>query len=129
MLKVRCFAINSYYQFEKLIKLKKNKKKTLIIFIRNNLVKGFGLVWLKTLIKLINKNYKKYNIKFYVDSGYDHGLSILIMKENIHYLKIKSNKDIFNKINQVAKKNKVLLNPNFDVVDLSKIKNYRNLKI
>ena len=104
MLKVRCFAINSYYQFEKLIKLKKNKKKTLIIFIRNNLVKGFGLVWLKTLIKLINKNYKKYNIKFYVDSGYDHGLSILIMKENIHYLKIKSNKDIFNKINQVAKK-------------------------
>ena len=45
------------------------------------------------------------------------------MKENIHYLKIKSNKDIFNKINQVAKKNKVLLNPNFDIQDFSKIKN------
>ena len=29
----------------------------------------------------------------------------------------------------MAKKNKVVLNPNFNVVDLSKIKNFRKLKI
>ena len=29
----------------------------------------------------------------------------------------------------MAKKNKVVLNPNFNVVDLSKIRNFRKLKI
>ena len=95
----------------------------------NYLVKGFGIEWLNTIIKLIKKKYSQYNIKFYVDAGDDHGLSILILRENIDYLKLKSNKIILIKIKQIAKKNKVLLNPKFDVVDLSKIKNYRNLKI
>ena len=44
------------------------------------------------------------------------------MKENIHYLKIKTNKIILEKIKQIAKKNKVLLNPNFNIVDTRKIK-------
>ena len=59
----------------------------------------------------------------------DYGLSILIMRENIDYLKIKTNKEILKKINQIAKKNKVVLNPNFNVVDISKIKNYSRLDI
>ena len=74
-------------------------------------------------------NYSEHNIKFYVDAGNNYGLSILVLNENIDYLKLNSNKIILNKIKQIAKKNKVLLNPNFDVVDLSKIKNYSNLKI
>ena len=82
-----------------------------------------------SLIKSINKKYSKYNIRFFIDSGNDYGLSIQIMELNIHYLKLRSNKIIMNKINQIAKKNKVLLNPNFNVVELSKIKNFKNLKI
>ncbi len=129
MLKKKCFSINTLNQVEELIKLKNDKRIKLIIFIKNYLVKGFGIEWLNTIIKLIKKKYSQYNIKFYVDAGDDHGLSILILRENIDYLKLKSNKIILIKIKQIAKKNKVLLNPNFDVVDLSKIKNYRNLKI
>ena len=129
MLKKKCFSINTLNQVEELIKLKNNKRIKLIIFIKNYLVKGFGIEWLNTIIKLIKKKYSQYNIKFYVDAGNDHGLSILILRENIDYLKLKSNKIILIKIKQIAKKNKVLLNPKFDVVDLSKIKNYRNLKI
>ena len=129
MLKKHCFAINTYEQFEKLIRYKKNKKKLLVIYIKNYLIKGLGVNWLKVLIKLIKKNYSEYNIKFYIDAGYDYGLSILIISENIDYLKLKSSKDILNKISQIAKKNKVLLNPNFDVVEVSKIKNYRSLKL
>ena len=129
MLKRRCYSINSYFEFEKLIKLKKNKKQILILFIKNFLVEGLGIDWLKTLIKIVKKNYSNYNIKFYVDSGTNHGLSILIMKENIDYLKVRSNKIILSKIYQLAKKNKVLLNPNFDVVDFSKLKNYKKSKI
>tara|TARA_B100001029_G_C14742031_1_gene276017 strand:- start:101 stop:490 length:390 start_codon:yes stop_codon:yes gene_type:complete len=129
VLKKKCFSINTLNQVEELIKLKNNKRIKLIIFIKNYLVKGFGIEWLNTIIKLIKKKYSQYNIKFYVDAGDDHGLSILILRENIDYLKLKSNKIILIKIKQIAKKNKVLLNPKFDVVDLSKIKNYRNLKI
>ena len=92
-------------------------------------VKGLGIFWLSTLIKLIHKNYPKYNIKFYVDAGNDYGLSILIMRENIDYLKLKSDKIILNKIHQIAKKNKVLLNPNFDVVETSNLKNIKNINI
>ena len=120
MLKKHCFAINTYEQFEKLIKYKKNKKKILVIYIKNYLIKGLGINWLKALIKLIKKNYSEYNIKFYIDAGYDYGLSILLIRENIDYLKLKSSKVILIKINQIAKKNKVLLNPNFNVVRLTK---------
>ena len=129
MIKRNCFSIKTYLQFEKLIQIKKNKNKVLVIYIKNYLIKGFGIEWLKTLQKLIKKNYSKYNIKFYVDVGYDYGLSILIIKQDIDYLKLKSNKIILKKINQIAKKNKVVLNPNFDVVEVSKITNYRKLTI
>ena len=129
MIKRKSFAIHSYTQLEKLIFEKKNKKKILIIFIKHYLIKGFGVSWLNALIKLINKNYKNCKIKLYIDCGSDYGLSLLIMKENIDYLKLKSNKIILNKISQIAKKNKVVLNPNFDVVDLSKIKNFKDISL
>ena len=124
----KCFSVSSYSQIEKLLESKKTKK-ILIIYIKSNLIKGFGIDWLRVLINLIKKNYKQFKIKFYVDSGTDYGLSILIIRENIDYLKLRSNRIILNKINQMAKKNKVVLNPNFNVVDLSKIKNFRKLKI
>ena len=129
MLNKKCFSISTYSQFEKLIHLKKNKRKILVIFIKYNLINGFGIDWLNAFIKLIKKNYSDQNIKFYVDAGNNYGLSILISRENIQYLKLKSNKIILEKINQIAKKNKVLLNPNFNVVEVSKIKNYRNLRL
>ena len=129
MLNRKCFSVNTYSDIEQLIKFRKNKKKILVIFIKYYLINGFGVDWLNTFIELIKKNYPGQNIKFYVDSGNNYGLSILILRENIQYLKLKSNKIILEKINQIAKKNKVVLNPTFNVVDLSKIKNYKNLKI
>ena len=120
MNKLNCYEIISYDQFTEIIK-KKDKRKIFIIYIKNYLIKGLGINWLRVFIKLINTKYKNYNIKFYIDSGTDYGLSILIMKENIHYLKIKTNKIILEKIKQIAKKNKVLLNPNFNIVGTRKI--------
>ncbi len=129
MLNNCCFSINTLFELDNLIKLKINRKKILILFIKNYLVSGFGVEWLNTFIKLVNKKYSQYNIKFFVDAGNDYGLSLLILRENIDYLKLRSNKIILEKVNQIAKKNKVVLNPTFNVVDLSKIKNYKNLKI
>ena len=129
MLNRNCFSINTYVDLEELIKIKKNKKKILVVFIRNYLIKGLGIDWLSTLIKLIKKNYSDQNIKIYVDAGSDYGLSTLIVRENIDYLKLKSNKVIMKKINQIANQNKVLLNPPFHIIDLSKLKNFKNLRV
>ena len=118
-----CFAVSTLTQLESLIEFRKSKSKTSIILIKYFLVKGFGVEWLRSLINYINKKYKTHNIKFFVDSGYDQGLGILLTYENIDYLKLKNNKIVINKVNQIAKKNKVLLNPTFDVVDLTNIKN------
>ena len=125
-----CFAVSTLTQIESLIEFRKSKFKTSIILIKYFLIKGFGIEWLRSLINLTNKKYKTHNIKFFVDSGFDQGLSILLTHENIDYIKLKNNKIVLNKINQIAKKNKVLLNPTFDVVDLTKIKNIqKKLKI
>ena len=125
-----CFAVSTLTQIESLIEFRKSNYKTSIIFIKYFLIKGFGIEWLRTLINHIKNKYKTHNIKFFVDSGFDQGLGVLLTHENIDYLKLKKNKIIINKINQIAKKNKVLLNPNFNVVDLTKIKNIqKKLKI
>jgi len=124
----KCFAISNYNQLKTLIKIRKKSKKLSVIFIKNYLIKGLGVDWLKTLIHLILNNNKNHNIKFFVDSGYDYSLSILLIRENIDYIKLKSNDILLKKINQIAKKNKVLLNPNFNIVDLTKIKNIENIK-
>ena len=63
---------------------------------------------------------EKSNVKFYVDCGTNYGLCILLIEEKINYLKIKTNNIILKKISQMAKKNKVLLNPKFDIVHLTK---------
>jgi len=118
-----CFAVSTLTQIEILIELRKSKFKTSIILIKYFLIRGFGVEWLRSLINYVSKKYKTHNIKFFVDSGYDQGLSILLTQENIDYIKLKNNKIVLDKINQIAKKNKVLLNPTFDVVDLTKIKN------
>ena len=125
-----CFAVSTLTQIESLIEFRKSKFKTSIILIKYFLITGFGVEWLRSLINSINKKYKTHNIKFFVDSGYDQGLSILLTHENIDYIKLKNNKIVLSKISQIAKKNKVLLNPTFDVVDLTKIKNIqKKLKI
>ena len=123
-----CFSISNYNQLEKVIQFRKKYKKKSIIFINYYLIKGLGIDWLKELILLINKKHKNHTTKFFVDSGYDYGLCTLLIREKVHFVKLKSNHDILKKIHQIANKNKVLLNPKFNIVDLSKIKNTNYLE-
>jgi hypothetical protein len=76
---------------------------------------------------LISK-YGKSNFKLFVDCGFDQSLAINMANKKINYLKLKSNSIILSKINNIAYKNRVLLNPSFNIVDCRNRKNI-NLKL
>ena len=113
MIKKKYYEIKTYNELDSLIIKRKRKHSFTIVYIKNFLIKGFGVDWVRTMKNLANKKHKKHEIKFFVDCGYDFGLSILLIKENINFIRLKSNKVILNKIESIAKKNNVVLNPNF----------------
>ena len=119
MVKKTCFSISTYNQLEHLITNRNIKNNLTIVYIRNYLIKGFGIKWLNTLRRMSKKIDQEHHTFFYVDCGNDYGLSILLIKEKIKYIKLKANNDILKKINSICKKNKVLLNPDFNVVNYS----------
>ena len=121
--KLICFSVNTLKQAEETIKetIKNNIKP--IIFIKYYIVKGFGIDWIKTLQLLLASSFSQNSFKLYVDANTDYGLSIELISIKINYIKLRCNDKIIKKINQIAKKNKVLLNPSFRIVDLSNLKN------
>ena len=116
-------SINTYLQAKEVVEVSIKLKTKPILYIKNYLIKNLSIEWLLTLKDLLEKNYPSNNFKFFVDSGYDYGLSILLAMNKIDFIKLKSNPIIIRKIRQITKKNRVLLNPTFDVVELSNIKN------
>ena len=118
-----CFAVNTLKQAEETIKEANKNNIKPIIFIKYYIVKGFGVDWIKTLQLLLASSFSQNSFKLYVDANTDYGLSIELISIKINYIKLRCNHKIIKKINQIAKKNKVLLNPSFRIVDLSNLKN------
>ena len=120
-----CFAVNTLKQAEETI-LEANKNNIIsIIFIKYYIVKGFGVDWIKALQLLLASSFSQKSFKLYVDANTDYGLSIELISIKINYIKLRCNYKIIKKINQIAKKNRVLLNPSFRIIDLSNIKNIK----
>ena len=118
-----CFAVYTFKQAEETIQEAKKNKIKPIIFIKYYIVKGFGVDWIKALQLLLASSFAQNSFKLYVDANTDYGMSIELINIKINYIKLKCNHKIIKKINQIAKKNKVLLNPSFRIVELSNIKN------
>ena len=121
--KLICFGVNTLKQAEETIREAKKNNIRPIIFIKYYIVKGFGVDWIKALQLLLASSFSQNSFKLYVDANTDYGLSIELISIKINYIKLRCNDKIIKKINQIAKKNKVLLNPSFRIVDLSNIKN------
>tara|TARA_Y100000741_G_scaffold261171_1_gene201833 strand:+ start:99 stop:491 length:393 start_codon:yes stop_codon:yes gene_type:complete len=118
-----CFTFNSYNETLEIINICKNKKIQPVIYLRYYLLNGFGIDWYIELKELIKKDLKFLDFKIYGDVKTNYGLFIGLVENKIDFLKVKANNKILKKLNEIAKLNKVLINPNFSVVDLSKIKN------
>ena len=87
------------------------------------MVNGFGPDWLKEFNNLLEKKFSKKKFKLFADCKKNYALFINLVEQKIDYLKIDAKKETYKKLNQIAKKNKVLINPKFSVLDFSKIKN------
>ena len=87
------------------------------------MINGFGPDWIKEFKNLLEKKFSKKKFKLFVDCKKNYGLFINLVEQKIDYLKIDAKKETYKRLNQIAKKNKVLLNPSFPIVDLSNIKN------
>ena len=92
------------------------------------MVNGFGPDWIKEFNNLLEQKFSKKKFKLFVDCKKNYALFINLVEQKIDYLKVDAKKETYNRLKQIANRNKVLLNPQFNVIDLSKIKNI-DLKI
>ena len=123
LLKKYSFAVNSYNQALEIIIICQREKFFPIIFIKYFMINGLGTNWLKNLIKLLENKISNKKFDIFVDCKKNYGLCTSLIDLKIKYLKVETNRDMIKKLEQIAKKNKVLLNPKISIMDLTNIKN------
>ena len=121
-LKNYCFSFTNYNHTAEIIKTCNNKNIKPVLFINNKLISDLGIEWLNSLDVMLNNQKKLKNYKLYVDVKKNYGLFISLVEKGIDYIKIETSKENINKIKEIAKLNKVLINPRFSVVDPLKSK-------
>ena len=121
-LKNYCFSFTNYNHTAEIIKTCNNKNIKPVLFINNKLISDLGIEWLNSLDVMLNTQKKLKNYKLYVDVKKNYGLFISLVEKGIDYIKIETSKENICKIKEIAKLNKVLINPQFSVVDPLKSK-------
>ena len=121
-LKNYCFSFTNYNHTAEIIKTCNNKNIKPVLFINNKLISDLGIEWLNSLDVMLNTQKKLKNYKLYVDVKKNYGLFISLVEKGIDYIRIETSKENISKIKEIAKLNKVLINPQFSVVDPLKSK-------
>ena len=121
-LKNYCFSFTNYNHTAEIIKNCNNTNLKPVLFINNKLISDLGIEWLNSLDLMLNTQKQLKNYKLYVDVKKNYGLFISLVEKGIDYIKIETSKENISKIKEIAKLNKVLINPQFSVVDPLKSK-------
>ncbi len=122
----KSYIVSNFTELKNFIEVRKINHSETIIYLKNYLVKGFKTDWLFNTIEQIKFSNKKHKIRIFVNSGYDYGLCIMLIKNKVDYIKLNSNINVLKKIEYIARKNKVLLNPKFNIVEIPKY-NFKNI--
>ncbi len=126
--KLFAFTINTLEEAESIILESKNYKIKPVLHFKKYFLLGFGPEFILTFRDMLISKFGKSNFKLFVDCGFNQSLAIRMANEKINFLKLKNNSLILSKINNIANKNRVLLNPSFNIVDCRNRKNI-NLKL
>ncbi len=120
--KIVAFTINSLLQAENIILETKKYKIKPILHFKYYILRGFGSEFVLTFQKKLISKFGKSSFKLFVDCGFDISLSIVMATKKIEYIKVRGNSIILKKFKYIANKNRVLLNPTFNIVDCRNIK-------
>ena len=121
--KLIAFTINTLEEAESIILGSRIYKIKPILHLKKYFLLGFGIEFILTFREILTSRYGKSSFKLFVDCGFDQSLAIKMANKKINYLKLKNNSIILSKINNIAYKNRVLLNPSFNIVDCRNRKN------
>ena len=78
--------------------------------------------WLSGIKDMLEKDFKNKKFKIFVDVKDNYGLFMSLIESKINFIKVNANKSMLKKLEEIAKINKVLINPNFSIVDISETK-------
>ena len=126
--KLFAFTINTLEEAESVILGSKNYKIKPVLHFKKYFLLGFGPEFILTFRDMLISKFGKSNFKLFVDCGFNQSLAIRMANEKINFLKLKNNSLVLSKINNIANKNRVLLNQSFNIVDCRNRKNI-NLKL
>ena len=125
--KFNAFSINTLNEAENIILEAKNYKIKPILHFKQYILKGFGSDFILAFQKILKSKFGNSSFKMFVDCGFDSALTIRMASKKIDYIKLRGNLVILKKVKDIANKNRVLLNPSFNIVDCRNLKNI-NLK-
>ena len=126
--KLFAFTISKLDQAEEIILETKIYKIKPVLHFKYYILSGFGPEYVLIMKKMLISMFGKSSFKLFIDCGFDSSLSIRMALKKIEYIKLRGNTIILKKIRDITNKNRVLLNPSFNIVDCRNIKNI-NLKI
>ena len=117
-----CFTFRSYNKALEIINISNEIKIIPIFFFRYTLVNGLGVDWLMETIEMLKEKFGNKKIEFYVDVKKNYGIFINLVEKKINYIKVQADNKMIKKLNEIAKLNKVLINPKFSILDKSSSK-------
>ena len=123
-----CFKFNSFQQAVEIIDACKGEKIFPILYVKYYLISGLGIDWLNELRNMLLFKYGSKKFQILVDVKKNYGLFISLVEKKINYINVKADNNTLKRLEEISKLNKVLINPNFSVLDLSNLKNI-SLKI
>ena len=121
-----CFNINNIHQAFKIIIICKNYNIIPIFFIKFYIINGFGPNWITEFRNLLLKKFNKKDYKIYIDCKKNYGLFINLVLQKIDFLQVKADLKTLSRLKNIAKKNKVTVNPKISIINLANIKNIKS---
>ena len=77
---------------------------------------------------MLENKFRTKDFKIFVEVKKNYGLFISLVEEKINYIAVKGSEETIQRLTQIAKLNKVVINPSFSIVDTAESKNI-NLKL
>ena len=117
-----CCHINTVHQALEIQKICLIKNLLPIFFIDYKIINKLGSDWIISFNQILINEIKKKKFKIFIDCRKNYGLFIDLVNKEIDYLKVVGDKETLLRLKSISDKKKVTMNPNFNIINMLKIK-------